>query len=307
MRIGIDLGGTKIEIIALSNQGKELFRKRIPTPKGSYSQTLTAIQTLIHDAESHTKQQGSIGIGIPGTLSPFSGKVKNANSVWLNGQPFDKDLQQLLKRPIRIANDANCMAVSEATDGAGQNKNIVLALILGTGCGSGIVLHGKVHNGANGIAGEWGHNPLPWQDAEEQHIAQTNPCYCGKRGCIEQFISGTGLCDDYQRRTGERLAGDKIAQLALLGNPIAEQTLQAYERRLAKSLASYTNILDPDVIILAGGVCNIDRLYQTIPLLMPQYIFGKEFHTPIKKAHHGDSSGVRGAAWLWGIDESPYN
>lgn len=304
MRIGIDLGGTKIEVIALSNQGKELFRKRIPTPRGSYQDTLYAIKRLVDDAEQATKQKGTVGIGIPGTISPFTGNVKNANSVWLNGQPLDQDLADLLQRPVRIANDANCMAVSEATDGAGKGKNIVLALILGTGCGSGIVINGKPHNGANGIGGEWGHNPLPWQDEEEKAIANATPCYCGKHGCIEQFVSGTGLCDDYERRSGNRLKGDEIVQLAEKGDPLAEQSLQAYERRLAKSLASYTNILDPDVIIFAGGVCNIQRLYQNIPPLLQQYTFGKECFTQIKKAQYGDSSGVRGAAWLWDINEN---
>ncbi|MDO4698791.1 MAG: fructokinase [Pasteurellaceae bacterium] len=304
MRIGIDLGGTKIEVIALSDHGDELFRKRIPTPRGSYPDTLHAIKSLVDDAEAATQQTGTVGIGIPGTISPFTSKVKNANSVWLNGQPLDRDLADLLQRPVRIANDANCMAVSEATDGAGKGKNVVLALILGTGCGSGIVINGKPHNGANGIGGEWGHNPLPWQDDEEHAITQSTPCYCGRAGCIEQFVSGTGLCDDYERRAGQRLKGNEIVELAEQGDPIAEQTLQAYERRLAKSLASYVNTLDPDVIVFAGGVCNIDRLYTNVPPLVKEYIFGKEFFTEIKKAEHGDSSGVRGAAWLWGVGES---
>lgn len=304
MRIGIDLGGTKIEVIALSNQGEELFRKRIPTPRGSYPDTLAAIKSLVDDAEHATNQTGTVGIGIPGTISPFTGKVKNANSVWLNGQPLDKDLEALLQRPVRIANDANCMAVSEATDGAGKGKNIVLALILGTGCGSGIVINGKPHNGANGIGGEWGHNPLPWQDEEEQAVSNSTPCYCGKRGCIEHFVSGTGLCDDYERRAGTRLKGDEIVKLAEQGDALAEQSLQAYERRLAKALASYANVLDPDVIVFAGGVCNIERLYRTVPPLLQQHTFGKENFTEIKKAQHGDSSGVRGAAWLWGIGET---
>lgn len=303
MRIGIDLGGTKIEVIALSNQGQELFRKRIPTPRGSYTETLNAIKSLVDDTEAATGQKGTVGIGIPGTISPFTGKVKNANAVWLNGQSLDRDLANLLQRPVRIANDANCMAVSEATDGAGKGKNIVLALILGTGCGSGIVINGKPHNGANGIGGEWGHNPLPWQDAEEQAVTNNTPCYCGRSGCIEQFVSGTGLCDDYERRSGKRLKGNEITELAEQGDPIAEQSLQAYERRLAKSLACYVNTLDPDVIVFAGGVCNIDRLYTNVPPLVKEYIFGKEFFTEIKKAEHGDSSGVRGAAWLWGIGE----
>ncbi|AHE64993.1 TPA: fructokinase [Pasteurella multocida] len=303
MRIGIDLGGTKIEVIALSNEGKELFRKRVPTPRGSYEATLAAIKGLVDDAEQATGQTGTVGIGIPGTISPFSHKVKNANSVWLNGQPLDKDLCRLLGREVRIANDANCMTVSEATDGAGAGSAVVLALILGTGCGSGIVIHGKPHHGGNGIGGEWGHNPLPWMDDEEKAVAQQTPCYCGKHGCIEQFVSGTGLCDDYERRSGKRLKGDEILALAEQGDTLAEQSFQAYERRLAKALSSYVNMLDPDVIVFAGGVCNVDRLYTNVPKLMPQYIFGHEFHTPIRKALHGDSSGVRGAAWLWPLEK----
>ncbi|OOF88434.1 fructokinase [Rodentibacter ratti] len=299
MRIGIDLGGTKIEVIALSHKGETLFRKRIPTPRGSYEATLAAIKSLVEEAEQETGQTGTVGVGIPGTISPFSLKVKNANSVWLNGQPLDKDLSQILNREVRIANDANCMTVSEATDGAGAGSAVVLALILGTGCGSGIVINGKPHNGGNGIGGEWGHNPLPWMDEEEQQIAQTTPCYCGRSGCVEQFVSGTGLCDDYTRRSAKQLKGHEIVALAEQGDELAEQTLQAYERRLAKALSAYVNVLDPDVIVFAGGVCNIDRLYHNVPKLMPNYIFGKEFHTPIRKALHGDSSGVRGAAWLW--------
>ncbi len=304
MRIGIDLGGTKIEVIALSDSGEELFRKRIPTPRGSYPDTLAAIKSLVDDAERATGQKGTVGVGIPGTISPFTGKVKNANSVWLNGQPLDKDLSALLQREVRFANDANCMAVSEAADGAGAGKNIVLALILGTGSGSGIVINGKPHNGANGIGGEWGHNMLPWQDEEEQEVTKNNPCYCGKSGCVEQFVSGTGLCDDYERRSGNRLKGDEIVRLAEQGDVVAEQSLQAYERRLAKSLAAYVNVLDPDVIVLAGGVCNIDRLYTNVPKLLGDYIFGRECFTEIKKAVHGDSSGVRGAAWLWPLEEN---
>ncbi|MFD1805063.1 fructokinase [Pasteurella oralis] len=303
MRIGIDLGGTKIEVIALSNDGKELFRKRVPTPRGSYEETLAAIKGLVDDAEQATGQMGTVGIGIPGTISPFSHKVKNANSVWLNGQALDKDLCRVLSREVRIANDANCMTVSEATDGAGAGYEVVLALILGTGSGSGIAINGKPHNGGNGIGGEWGHNQLPWMDEEEREVARHNQCYCGHYGCVEQFVSGTGLCDDYERRSGQRLKGNEIVALSEQGDVLAEQSIQAYERRLAKALSAYVNMLDPDVIVFAGGVCNIDRLYTNVPKLMPNYIFGKEFHTPIRKALHGDSSGVRGAAWLWPLEK----
>jgi fructokinase len=299
MRIGIDLGGTKIEVIALSNQGEELFRKRVDTPKGSYPDTLEAIKGLVLDAEEATGETGSVGIGIPGTISPYSKKVKNANSVWLNGNPLDVDLSNLLEREVRVANDANCMAVSEATDGAGADHKVVLALILGTGAGAGIVVNGVPHAGGNGIGGEWGHNPLPWQDDVERAFALSTPCYCGQSGCIEQFISGTGLCADYERRTGKLVKGKEISDLADQGDEVALQTLEAYEHRLAKAIASTINLLDPDVVVLAGGVCNISRLYTNVPKMLPKYTFGGECHTPIKAAVHGDSSGVRGAAWLW--------
>lgn len=299
MRIGIDLGGTKIEVIALSEEGHELFRKRVDTPRNDYQRTLKAIEGLIHDAEQHTAHRGSIGLGIPGTLSPFTGKVKNANSVWLNGQKLDEDLALLLNREVRIANDANCLAVSEATDGAGAGKKAVFAVIIGTGCGSGIALHGEAHAGGNGIAGEWGHNPLPWMDEDEIRFQQEVPCYCGKTGCIESFVSGTGFAEDYFRLSGQRLKGSEIMALVEQDDPVAELALGRYERRLAKALAGVINILDPDVIVLGGGMSNVDRLYKTLPLLIKQWVFGGECETPILKAKHGDSSGVRGAAWLW--------
>ncbi len=299
MRIGIDVGGTKIEIIALSDEGRELYRKRIPTPR-DYKQSLQAIRQLVQDAEAHTQQQGTVGLGIPGTLSPQTGLVKNANSTWLNGKPLDKDLAELIGLQVRIANDANCMAVSEATDGAGAGYEIVLALILGTGAGSGVVINGKAHNGGNGIGGEWGHNPLPWVNDEDlRAIEQLPTCHCGYKGCVEQFVSGTGLCNDYFRRTQQQLTGKAIVALSQQGDAAAEASLSAYEHRLARALAAYVNILDPDVIIFAGGVCHIERLYSTVPQLIQPYIFGREFNTPIKKAVHGDASGVRGAAWLW--------
>ncbi|MDV7104964.1 fructokinase [Vibrio sp. TH_r3] len=299
MRIGIDLGGTKIEVIALSDQGDELFRKRVDTPQGSYQDTLYAIKGLVDDAEKATGQTGSVGVGIPGTISPYSKKVKNANSTWLNGKPIDVDLTILLKREVRVANDANCMAVSEATDGAGEGHKVVLALILGTGAGAGLVINGIPHAGGNGIGGEWGHNPLPWQNAEERAIGDATQCYCGQHGCIEQFVSGTGLCADYQRKSGTSLNGKQISELADQGDKTALLTLEVYEHRLAKSIASVINLLDPDVVVLAGGACNIKRLYENVPKILPNYTFGGECHTPIKAAIHGDSSGVRGAAWLW--------
>ena len=299
MRIGIDLGGTKIEVIALSNDGQELFRKRVDTPRHDYQKTLQAIADLVADAELATGERGSVGVGIPGTLSPFTGKVKNANSVWLNGQFVDKDLSDLLSRPVRLANDANCLAVSEATDGAGAGKHLVFAAIIGTGCGSGIAIDGRVHAGGNGIAGEWGHNPLPWQDDEERQDQQEVACYCGKKGCIETFVSGTGFATDYFRLSGQPLKGHEIITLAEQGDAIAEQAMHNYEQRFAKSLAQVINLFDPDVIVLGGGMSNVDRLYKTLPALIRPWVFGGECETPIRRAVHGDSSGVRGAAWLW--------
>ncbi|CNH86451.1 fructokinase [Yersinia ruckeri] len=299
MRIGIDLGGTKIEVIALANDGRELFRKRVETQRHDYHQTILAIASLVADAEKATDEQGSVGVGIPGTLSPFSGKVKNANSVWLNGQALDRDLSEKLARPVRMANDANCLAVSEAIDGAGAGRHLVFAAIIGTGCGSGIAIDGRVHSGGNGIAGEWGHNPLPWQNEDELHYQSEVPCYCGKKGCIETFVSGTGFATDYFRLSGNSLKGKEIITLMEQGDAIAELTMQRYEQRFAKSLAHVINLFDPDVVVLGGGMSNVDRLYQTLPDLIRPWVFGGECETPIRKAIHGDSSGVRGAAWLW--------
>ncbi|EKN4698707.1 fructokinase [Yersinia ruckeri] len=299
MRIGIDLGGTKIEVIALANDGRELFRKRVETPRHDYHQTILAIASLVADAEKATDEQGSVGVGIPGTLSPFSGKVKNANSVWLNGQALDRDLSEKLARPVRMANDANCLAVSEAIDGAGAGRHLVFAAIIGTGCGSGIAIDGRVHSGGNGIAGEWGHNPLPWQNEDELHYQSEVPCYCGKKGCIETFVSGTGFATDYFRLSRKSLKGKEIITLMEQGDAIAELTMQRYEQRFAKSLAHVINLFDPDVVVLGGGMSNVDRLYQTLPDLIRPWVFGGECETPIRKAIHGDSSGVRGAAWLW--------
>ncbi|WP_413494830.1 fructokinase [Morganella psychrotolerans] len=299
MRIGIDLGGTKIEVIALSEQGQELFRKRVDTPRFDYQQTLLAITGLVNDAETATGEKGSVGIGIPGTLSPVTGRVKNANSVWLNGQPFDADLRELLKREVRIANDANCLAVSEAVDGAGAGFPVVFAVIIGTGCGAGIALNEQVHCGGNGVAGEWGHNPLPWQSESDRQFKGMTDCYCGKPGCTELFISGTGFMADYAALSGETCKGAEIIRRLSQGDLIAEQAMANYEQRLAKALGQAVNMLDPDVIVLGGGMSNVDRLYQTVPALMRSWVFGGECDTPIRKAVHGDSSGVRGAAWLW--------
>ena len=299
MRIGIDLGGTKTEVIALSDQGEELFRYRVPTPRDDYEKTLENIIGLVRRAEEVTGQQGTVGLGIPGTLSPYTRRVKNANSTWLNGQPLDKDLQQRLGREVRIANDANCLAVSEALDGAAAGKQTVFAVIIGTGCGAGVALNGQAHSGGNGNAGEWGHNPLPWMDEDELRYREEVPCYCGKAGCIETFISGTGFATDYQRLSGVSLKGAEIMQRVAQQDPVAELAMSRYELRLAKSLAHVVNILDPDMIVLGGGMSNVERLYQTVPLLVKNWVFGGEFETPIRQAVHGDSSGVRGAAWLW--------
>jgi len=304
VRIGIDLGGTKIEVIALSMEGETLFRYRIATPRGDYQQTLTAIVSLVRLAEEKTGKRGSVGIGIPGTISPYTQRVKNANSTWLNGQPLDKDLHQMLGRAVRVANDANCLAVSEAVDGAAAGQSTVFAVIIGTGCGAGVALNGQAHIGGNGNAGEWGHNPLPWMDEDELRYCDEVPCYCGKSGCIETFISGTGFATDYQRLSGAALTGAEIIKRVEQQDPLAELAMSRYERRLAKSLAHIVNILDPQVIVMGGGMSNVDRLYQTVPQLIKQWVFGGECETPIRKAVHGDSSGVRGAAWLWSPDVS---
>ncbi|SFT40746.1 N-acetylglucosamine kinase [Kosakonia arachidis] len=298
MRIGIDLGGTKTEIIALGDRGEELFRHRQATPR-DYLQTIALIATLVDLAEKETGLRGTVGMGIPGSISPYTGVVKNANSTWLNGKPFDKDLSQRLQREVRLANDANCLAVSEAVDGAAAGAQTVFAVIIGTGCGSGVAINGHVHTGGNGTAGEWGHNPLPWMDDDELRYRAEVPCYCGKQGCIETFISGTGFATDYQRLSGNALKGNEIMRLVGEQDAVAELALNRYELRLAKSLAHVVNILDPDVIVLGGGMSNVDRLYQTVPVLVRNWVFGGECETPIRKALHGDSSGVRGAAWLW--------
>ncbi|GLR10204.1 fructokinase [Mixta theicola] len=299
MRIGIDLGGTKTEVIALSDAGETLFRHRVPTPRDDYPQTLQAIVDLVRLAEEKTGQQGSVGLGIPGTLSPYSQRVKNANSTWLNGQPLDRDLARLLAREVRIANDANCLAVSEAVDGAAAGRALVFAVIIGTGSGAGIAINGATHSGGNGNAGEWGHNPLPWMDEDELRYREEVPCYCGQKGCIETFVSGTGFAIDYQRLSGKSLSGAEIVALLARQDPVAELAMSRYELRLAKSLAQVVNLLDPDIIVLGGGMSNVERLYQTLPTLIKPWVFGRECETPVVRAQHGDSSGVRGAAWLW--------
>jgi len=299
VRIGIDLGGTKTEVIALSSEGNALFRHRISTPRNDYPATVQAIVDLVRLAEEKTGQTGTVGLGIPGTISPYTQRVKNANSTWLNGQPLDKDLAQALNRDIRIANDANCLAVSEAVDGAGAGQGLVFGVIIGTGSGAGVAINGASRIGGNGNAGEWGHNPLPWMDEDELRYRAEVPCYCGQQGCIETFVSGTGFAIDYQRLSGVARKGAEIITLLEQQDPVAALAMSRYEIRLAKSLAQVVNLIDPDVIVLGGGMSNVDRLYQTVPTLMKKWVFGGECETPVLKAMHGDSSGVRGAAWLW--------
>lgn len=296
MRIGIDMGGTKIEGIALAENGTELFRKRIDTPRHDYDGTVRAISGIVDELESETKQKGTVGIGIPGTISPQTGLIKNANSTWIIGKDFEHDLASALDREVRLANDANCLAVSEAVDGAGAGAKIVFAIILGTGCGGGIAIDQKVHTGHHAIAGEWGHTTLGWMNPEEYPGIE---CFCGKRGCLETFVSGTGFENEYERQTGKRIRGREIIRLLEEGDDIAEKVMNIYENRLARAIATAANFFDPDVLVLGGGMSNNSRIYQNLPGLVSDWVLGNEFTTPIRPAKHGDSSGVRGAAWLW--------
>ncbi|HRW60103.1 MAG TPA: ROK family protein [Defluviicoccus sp.] len=296
MRIGIDLGGTKIEGIVLDAAGEVRWRRRVATPRDDYAGTLAAVAALVQALERDCGARCSVGVGIPGTLSAATGRVKNANATWLNDRALDADLVQALGRPIRLANDANCLAVSEASDGAGAGAHVIFGVILGTGVGGGIVVHGRPLAGANGIAGEWGHNPLPWPGPDE---LPGPPCYCGKHGCIETFLSGPGFQRDFEDATGQALAPPEIAARAVAGEPAAAAALCRYEHRLARALASVINVLDPDVIVLAGGMSNIERLYATVPTLWRAFVFSDAVVTRLARNHHGDSSGVRGAAWLW--------
>jgi fructokinase len=299
VRIGIDLGGTKIEFVALERDGRELHRHRLATPRGDYEGTVRAIADGAREIERQLGREATVGVGIPGTISGITHTVKNANSTWLNGKPFDRDLCRALDREVRCANDANCLAVSEATDGAGVGKHLVFAVILGTGCGGGVAVDGRVHSGRNGVAGEWGHTVLPWMRPEEY---PGPPCYCGLRGCIETWISGTGLEMDYQRATKVKLRGKEIIAKCEAGEAQAVAAAQRYEDRLTRSLSLLVNILDPDVIVLGGGVSQVPRLFQNVPQRLKEYVFGREADTPIAVAKHGDASGVRGAAWLWPLE-----
>lgn len=296
IRIGIDLGGTKTEAIALALDGRELMRKRIATPKDDYEGTVSAIVGLVHEVERALGAAGTVGIGMPGAISPASGLIKNANSTWLIGHPLDRDLAAALDRPVRLQNDANCLAVSEATDGAGAGCQVVFAVIIGTGVGGGIAVRGAPLTGRNAIAGEWGHMQLPWMLDDERPGPD---CYCGLTGCVETFVSGPGLARDYQRATDRTLLGEAIVEAAAQGDAAAEAALQRYDSRLARGLANVINILDPDVIVLGGGLSNLDRLYRNVPAIWERWVFSDSVATPLRKALHGDSSGVRGAAWLW--------
>jgi fructokinase len=296
MRIGVDLGGTKIEAIALDGAGGVLSRRRVATPRGDYGGTLDAVADLVRALESEVGAQGTVGVGIPGALSTATGLVKNANSTWLLGRPLDRDLSERLGRPVRLANDANCFALSEATDGAGAGARVVFGAILGTGCGAGIVVGGQALGGANAIAGEWGHNPLPWPEEGER---PGPPCWCGKRGCIEVFVSGTGLARDFGEATGESSTARDIVARAEAGDGAAEAALGRYERRLARALAGIVNVLDPDVVVLGGGMSLVPRLYDHVPRLWHEWVFSDRVVTRLLPPVHGDASGVRGAAWLW--------
>ncbi len=295
-RIGVDLGGTKIEAIVLNQQGDEVTRMRVRTPNDDYQQILLSIADLVEEVEEGLNEVATIGICTPGAISPASGLLKNSNTVCMNGQPIKKDLVSLLGREIRIANDANCFALSEAIDGAAAGAQVVFGVIVGTGTGAGIVINQNLLTGRHAIAGEWGHNPLPWPTETEM---QGPECYCGKRGCIETYLSGPGITKDHQLQGGDKANAEQIVELAALGFERAEATLQRYEERMAKSLASVINILDPEVIVLGGGMSNIERLYTNVPRLLSKYVFSDVVNTPIVPPKFGDSSGVRGAAWLW--------
>jgi len=299
LRLGIDLGGTKIEIVALEGDGRELLRRRVATPQGDYRATVGAVAALVEEVENELHQRGTVGIGMPGAESRVTGLIKNANSTCLIGQPLKRDLQTLLQREVRLANDANCFALSEAVDGAAAGAEVVFGVIIGTGCGAGVVVRGQVLTGANAIAGEWGHNPLPWPlDQERPGPA----CYCGRHGCLETWLSGPGLARDFLAATGKNLPAQAIAAGALQGDADCQAALARHEDRLARGLAHVINVLDPDVIVLGGGLSNIPSLYVSVPRLWGRYVFSDHVATRLLAPVHGDSGGVRGAAWLWNKD-----
>jgi fructokinase len=299
-RIGIDLGGTKIEIVALGDGGAVLLRERTPTPKTGYDDTIRAMRDLVIAARARLSSNVSVGVAIPGTISALTGFVKNANSTNLIGHPLDKDLATAIGQPVRVANDANCFALSEATDGAAAGADIVFGIIAGTGVGGGVCVGGRVLTGAHAIAGEWGHNPLPSPRPDE---LPGPVCYCGKIGCIESWCCGPALMAQFERRTGRKLSGTEIAEAATAGDTDAGATMELYYDRFARAIAGLVNVLDPDAIVFGGGLSKIDGLYGELPAHIERYAFTPESHTRIVRNMHGDSSGVRGAAWLWREDE----
>ena len=300
MRIGVDLGGTKIEAAALDDAGEVMVRRRQPTPQNDYAGTVGAVAGVVAQIESDYDTRASVGVGIPGAISPAGGLVKNANSTWLIGRPFDRDLSEALKRTVRVANDANCFALSEAVDGAAAGAHVTFGVILGTGVGGGIVIDGQPLTGGHAIAGEWGHNPMPGLLEEEWAERR---CHCGRSSCIETFLSGPAIARDHERRTGEALSADEIGERAAAGDEVAEASLELYASRLARALGTVINVLDPDAIVLGGGVSNIERLYELVPPRLAAHVFLDVVDTAVARAMHGDSSGVRGAAWLWHPDE----
>jgi fructokinase len=296
LMVGVDLGGTKIEAAALDATGRVQARRRIASPRGDYDATIRALAGLIAAVEDEAGAHGTIGIAIPGSISPRTGLIQNANSVWLNGRPLHADLETALDRPVRLANDANCFAISEAVDGAAAGARIVFGVIIGTGCGGGIVIDGRVVDGPRGIGGEWGHNPLPWTDATEHPGPQ---CWCGRRGCMETWVSGTGMAADHAQITGERATAEEVAERAAHGDEQARATLDRHASRLARGLAQMVNVLDPDVIVLGGGLSKLAHLYAQLPGRMAPWIFADNATVDVRPPRWGDASGVRGAAWLW--------
>lgn len=302
IRIGIDLGGTKIEGAAFGAGGTEMARHRVPAPRGDYAASVAAIAELVRRLDRGAGQQGTVGIGMPGSLSPATGLVRNANSTWLNGQPLQRDLEARLERPVRLANDANCFALSEAVDGAAAGARLVFGVILGTGCGGGIVSDKRVVDGPLGVAGEWGHNPLPWTSAGE-HPGPL--CWCGRYGCMETWVSGPALAADHARATGAALSPEEVVAQAQNGGREAQATLDRHASRLARGLAAIVNVLDPDVIVLGGGLSQLAHLYEWLPGLMTPHIFSDQVSVRIKPPRWGDAGGVRGAAWLWPASPAP--
>ena len=298
MRLGIDLGGTKIAAVVLDDQGAAIWEQRVPTPRDDYDATLQAIASLVTAGQRACGHGCPVGIGMPGAISPATGLVKNANSTWLNGRSLHQDLERVLQQEVRLANDANCLAVSEATDGAAAGASVVFGVILGTGVGGGLAVRGEIITGANAIAGEWGHNPLPWPTDDER---PGSPCYCGRSGCIETFLSGPALAYAYRSRTGANMTGEQIANFAGRGDADARAVMDQWTARLARALASVINVVDPDVIVAGGGLSRLGHIYEAVPAIWAQWVFSDRVATRFVPAKYGDASGVRGAAWLWPV------